>query len=391
MHLRSRGIWPRVVATGLVWVLAAGPVNGWAQQATTGQTPTAQAQVPAAQAPAGQEPSLTVDRDPVASPDPDAPAGSVAGPQTAPLGSIEKERGKYTLRQDAYEVRLNATVLDGSGRSIQTLDKDAFRVYEDGVPQTISSFRHEDLPVSLGILIDSSGSMYDKRVAVEQSSLDFVKLSNPEDEAFVVDFSWEAFIDQDFTNDIEKLRQGLGYIKSSGGTAIYDALVASADYLAKNAKHPKQVLLLITDGEDNASSATLEQAIRRIQDLDGPVIYCVGLLFGDDTDKRESRHARRVLETLAEQTGGAAYFPRSVKEIDGVAAEVAQDIRTQYTISYHSTKSPALGGYRQVHVEAKGKSTGRLSVRTRSGYFPKVAADASKAGAAELTPSGKRP
>ena len=220
--------------------------------------------------------------------------------------------GKYTLRQDAYEVRLNATVLDGGGRSIQTLTKDAFTVYEDGVQQTINSFRHEDLPVSLGLLIDSSGSMYDKRSAVDKAALDFVKLSNPEDEEFLVDFSWEAFIDQDFTNNIDKLQQGLGYIKSSGGTAIYDALVASADYLSKNAKHPKQVLLVVTDGEDNASTATLEQTIRRIQDLDGPVIYCVGLLFGEDTDKRESRHAKRVLETLAEQTGGAAYFPKSM-------------------------------------------------------------------------------
>ena len=281
-----------------------------------------------AQQPSKQEPSLTVDRDPVASPDADAPAPSATGaPQGIQSGVIEREHGKYTLRADAYEVRLNATVLDGSGRSIQTLDKDAFHVYEDGVPQTIASFRHEDLPVSLGLLIDSSGSMYDKRPAVDKASLDFVKLSNPEDEEFLVDFSWEAFIDQDFTNDIGKLEHGLEYVKSSGGTAIYDALVASADYLQKNAKHPKQVLLVITDGEDNASSATLEQTIRRIQDLDGPVIYCVGLLFGQDTDKRESRHARRVLETLAEQTGGAAYFPRSLNEVDGVAAEVAQDIR----------------------------------------------------------------
>ncbi len=269
-------------------------------------------------------------------------------------------------------MRLNATVIDAGGRSIQTLDKDAFHVYEDGVPQTISSFRHEDLPVSLGILIDSSGSMYDKRAAVEQASLDLVKLSNQEDEAFVVDFSWEAFIDQDFTSDINKLQQGLGYIKSSGGTAMYDALVASADYLSKNAKRPKQVLLIITDGEDNASSATLEQAIRRIQDLDGPMIYCVGLLFGDDTDKREARHARRVLETLSEQTGGVAYFPKSLKEVDAIAAEVAQDIRTQYTIAYHSTKDPKLGGYRQIHVDAREKGYGRLQVRTRTGYYPKV-------------------
>ena len=142
------------------------------------------------------------------------------------------------------------------------------------------------------------------------------------DRAFLVDFSWEAFIDQDFTNSIDKLQQGLSYIKSSGGTAIYDALVASADYLSKNAKHPKQVLLVITDGEDNASSATLEAAIRRIQDFDGPVVYCIGLLFGDDSSKSDSRRARRVLETLSEQTGGVAYFPKSVKEVDAITKEV---------------------------------------------------------------------
>lgn len=338
------------------------------------------------------QPSLTVDRDPLPSPDVEAPpAKATEAPQGIGATTIGKGAGgKYTLRTDAYEVRLNASVLDGSGQSVQTLQKDAFRVYEDGVPQTISSFRHEDLPVSLGILIDSSGSMYDKRVAVGKASVDFVKLSNPQDEAFLVDFSFEAFIDQDLTSDVGKLEAGLGFIKSSGGTAIYDALVASADYLTKNAKHPKQVLLLITDGDDNASTATLEQAIRRIQDLDGPVVYCVGLLFGDDATKSESRHAKRVLETLAEQTGGAAYFPRSVKDVDAVAAEVAQDIRRQYTITYHSTKSPTLGGYRQIHVEAKAKGFGRLQVRTRSGYYPKVAAAADAAGPG-LTDGGKRP
>jgi Ca-activated chloride channel family protein len=376
MHLRSKNFWPLMAAVG--WSAAvAGTAGGWAQQPAATQTQTKQQ-------PAARQPSLTVDRDPVPSPDPEQPAKSQgsAAPQSTGPEIIGREAGKYTLHEDAYEVRLNATVLDSGGRSIQTLDRTAFTVYEDGVQQTINSFRHEDLPVSLGLLIDSSGSMYDKRQAVDKASLDFVRLSNPEDEEFLVDFSWEAFIDQDFTNNIDKLQQGLGYIKSSGGTAIYDALVASADYLAKNAKHPKQVLLVVTDGEDNASSATLEQTIRRIQDLDGPVIYCVGLLFGDDTDKRESRHARRVLETLAEQTGGAAYFPKSLNQVDEVAAEVAKDIRTQYTISYHSTKSPTLGGYREIHVEAKAKSMGRLSVRTRSGYYPRVVADTSKGGSA---------
>ena len=366
MRLRSRGQAARhlgIACTAIVALLA----------------PTLYASQPAPQAAARNpvatpaQPPLDVDRDPVPSPDPDAPAAAPSPSQSSPsLGPISRANGRYTLREDAYEVRLNASVFDQSGRSIQTLNKDAFTVYEDGVRQTIAGFSHEDLPVSLGILIDSSGSMYDKRAAVDQASINLVRLSNREDEAFLVDFSTEAFIDQDFTSDISKLQQGLSYVKSSGGTAIYDAVVASADYLAKNAKRPKQVLLIVTDGEDNASSATLEQAIRRIQDLDGPVIYSIGLLFGDDTSKSEARHARRVLETLSQETGGQAYFPKSLKEVDGIAKEVANDIRTQYTIAYHSTKAPELGGYRQVHVEARDKGFSHLAVRTRSGYFPRI-------------------
>jgi VWFA-related protein len=345
----------------MLWVGAVGSVAQLWAQAANPQTPL----------------PLNVDRDPVPSPDPDLPAGATAstGPVAAPgAGQVTKDKsGRYTLQTDAYEVRLNVSVIDSAGRPVDTLPEDAFHVYEDGVPQTISSFRHEDLPVSIGLLIDSSGSMYDKRAAVDQAALDLVKLSNPQDEEFLVDFSSEAFIDQDFTSSIDKLRQGLTYIKSSGGTAAYDALVASADYLAKNAKNPKQVLIIITDGEDNASSATLEQAIRRIQDLDGPEIYSIGLLFGEDTDRREARNAKRVLSAISEQTGGIAYFPKSLKEVDGIAAEVAQDIRTQYTIAYRSTNPPSHGGYRQVHVDVRAKGFGKLDARTRSGYYPKTA------------------
>ena len=324
----------------------------------------------------GSAPSLTVDRDPIASPDGDTPPPQAVTGPAAPNQQVERQGGTYTLRTNVGEVRLNATVLDGNGRSVQTLGKDAFHVYEDGVPQTIASFRHEDLPVSLGILIDSSGSMYDKRAAVGKASLDFVRLSNPQDEAFLVDFSFEPYIDQDFTNDIHKLEAGLNYVKASGGTAIYDTIIASADYLARNAKRPKQVLLLVTDGDDNASSTSLEEAIKRVQELDGPTIYCVGLLFGPDEDKRESRHARRVLTSLAEQTGGLAYFPRRLEEVDDIAHQVAEDIRQQYTISYQPTKPARLGGYRQVHVDAKAQGFSRLSVRTRTGYYPKGAVDA---------------
>jgi VWFA-related protein len=321
-------------------------------------------------------PPLTVDRDPVPSPDPEStPASATAPGAQAPTGDqVQRSGGTYTLRTEVGEVRLNASVVDGNGRVVQTVPRDAFTVYEDGVVQNIASFRHEDLPVSLGILIDSSGSMYDKRAAVGKASLELIKLSNPSDEAFLVDFSWEAFIDQDFTRDIKKLAEGLNYVKASGGTAIYDAVVASADYLSHNAKQPKQVLLLITDGDDNASSSTLEETIRRVQELDGPTIYCVGLLFGPDEDKRESRHARRVLETLAEQTGGVAYFPRKLEDVDGIAAQVAADIRQQYTISYSSTKPARLGGYRAIRVTAQAKGYNKLTVRTRTGYFPKGSA-----------------
>jgi Ca-activated chloride channel family protein len=382
MHRRSRE--NRLRGVGGFFAFAA--LFGFAGLGALSQQPAGAQAAPQRSAPAQTavpgQPPLDIDRDPVPSPDPDPPPQSIGNQQPGPsVGTIARGTGgQYTLHEDAYEVRLNASVFDASGHSVQTLDKDAFHVYEDGVPQSIAGFRHEDLPVSLGILIDSSGSMYDKRVAVDEASLDLVKLSNREDEAFVVDFSWEAFIDQDFTSDINKLQQGLSFIKSSGGTAIYDALVASADYLSKNAQHPKQVLLVITDGEDNASSATLDQAIRRIQDFDGPVIYCIGLLFGDDTNKGEARHARRVLETLSEETGGQAYFPKSVKEVDAITKEVANDIRTQYTIAYHSSKSPTLGGYRVVHVDAKQKGFPKLSVRTRSGYYPRVGTAASVQG-----------
>lgn len=301
-------------------------------------------------------------------------------PSAAPSSSVQRGAGGvFTLHTEVGEVRLNATVLE-NGKPVQTLTGSAFHVFEDGVAQKILSFRHEDLPVSMGILIDSSGSMYDKREAVGKASLDFVRLSNPQDEAFLVDFSDEAYIDQDLTSSVDKLKTGLSYVKASGGTAIYDAVVASADYLSKNAKHPKQVLLLVTDGDDNASGATLDEAIRRVQDLDGPTIYCVGLLFGSDTSRSESRHARRVLETLAAQTGGVAYFPKKLSEVDDIAVQVAQDIRQQYTIAYRSTKPASEGGYRQVRVEAKEKGYGKLDVRTRSGYFPK--------GAQEKTPGG---
>jgi len=348
--------------------------------------PSSQAQTAPPQKPETQPP-LNVDRDPVRSPDAeDNEPVSPEHPGSANRGAQQLERGAhggFTLKRNVDEVVLNVTVLDEGGHLVTDLKKDDFRIFEDGVPQTVASFQHQDIPVSIGMIIDNSGSMRDKRAAVNTAALDLVKASNRDDEAFVVNFSDEAFIDQDFTSDIGKLREGLAHIDSKGGTALYDAVVASADQLAKNAKRPKQALLIITDGEDNASTFSLEQTIRRVQDLQGPVVYSIGLLFGDEGGGRESRRAKRALKLLSDETGGISFFPKSLADVDPIAAEVARDIRNQYTIGYHSTKPASQGGYRMVKVEVHATGHGKLFARTRSGYYPKPVAPESKTAQAQ--------
>ncbi len=313
---------------------------------------------------------LTVDRDPVRSPD--------GEPSANPAAQIRKEGTGYVLHADVEEVVLNCTVLEGS-RLVPDLKKENFEVYEDGVRQTLISFQHTDLPVSIALVVDNSGSMARKRPSVNKSAMDLIQASNPQDEAFVVNFSDEAFIDQDFTSNVGKLRDGLAHLEARGGTALRDAVVASADKLAADAKHPKQVLILITDGDDNASTLSLEQTIHRVQQLSGPVIYTIGLLFGGETghredreERREARDARRALERLSTETGGMAFFPKNIGQVDQIAAEVARDIRNQYTLGYHSTKPTTVPGFRRLEVTAQARGMSKLTVRTRTGYYPVV-------------------
>ncbi len=378
--------WVWIAGISLAGAIAAGGIRAAAQTPADNdappQNPTGQSAVMQKHPPS----PLTQDSDPVPSPD---PQGAVPGQAKTPLGEeqapgagdeITKENGRFTLRTNAFEVRLNASVFDSSDHEVDTLPESAFKIYEDGTLQKIVGFRHEDLPISLGILIDSSGSMYDKRPSVDAAALNLVKLSNPKDEAFLVDFNSEPYIDQDFTSSISKLQQGLAYVKAGGGTALYDAVIASADYLSKNAKQSKQVLLIVTDGDDNSSNATLEEAIQRVQALDGPSIYCIGLLFGGDLNHKDSKHSREVLAQLSEETGGQAYFPKTLRDVDGIAQQVAQDIRSQYMIEYRPTKPMSVPGYRTIHVEASEKGYHGLRVRTKAGYFPKTGLQSAGAG-----------
>jgi VWFA-related protein len=316
------------------------------QQPANGQ-PTTRQQTPPLRSP--NQPSDTVQ----------VPAGNGQAPDS-------ENSGVYVFRKQVEEVRLHATVVDDRQHLVTNLDKSAFTVYENGQPQQITSFLHEDVPVALGIVIDNSGSMRDKRPAVNQATINLVKSSNPQDEVFVVNFNDDYYLDQDYTDSIPKLKESLERYETRGGTALYDAVLASTDHLMKAPKLEKRVLFVVTDGEDDASLNTLEQTIRKVQQENGPTIYTIGIL---DEQGSHKRRAQRALREMAESTGGVAFFPASLDEVDRITQQIAHDIRNQYTLLYKPTNPQSRGGYRQVKVEARARGFGKLQVRTRSGYY----------------------
>jgi len=300
---------------------------------------------------------------PPAKPTPPSAEGSSSHGQSA-QSSADEQQGSFLFHKEVDEVVLHATVVDDKQHIITNLDRTAFTVYEDGKPQNIVSFRHEDIPVAMGVVIDNSGSMREKREKVNKAAINLVKASNPQDEVFIVNFNDEYYLDQDFTNNLSKLKEALEKVETRGGTALYDAAVASADHLKKYAKLDKKVLFVVTDGEDNASRESLEQAIRRLQEENGPAVYAIGLL-----GEEKQRRARKALQFIAEKTGGIAFFPKSLDEVDAISQQVAHDIRNQYTMVYKPSNPKTSGGYRAIKVDAKAKGFGKLMVRTKSGYY----------------------
>ena len=309
------------------------------------------------------------------------PPGQQSTPPPAkPATKAPPSSNEYKINVDVNLVVLHATVLDKRGRSIDDLGKDDFHVYEDGVPQKLSVFSHADIPVTMGIVIDDSGSMREKRPAVNAASLTFVKTSNVQDQVFVVNFNDVYYLDTpgDFASNIEDLKAALDKIDSRGGTALYDAVNAALDHL-KLGNRDKKTLLVITDGEDNASRYSLDELVKRAQKSNA-VIYCIGLL-GDEqpgglfkVHGGGAKHAAKVLKELAEITGGQAYFPKSLSEVEQTCVQIAHDIRNQYTLAYYPTNAAKDGTFRAVRVEAMAPGRGKLMVRTRTGYYaPKAA------------------
>jgi VWFA-related protein len=326
-----------------------------ANPAPTKAAPPAQTAPPAASAPGNS---------PAAAGEP-APQGTEqAAPQSPGQGPDTGDSGAFVFKKQVEEVVLHATVFDDKQRFVTNLEKNAFTVYEDGHPQTITSFRHEDIPVSIGIVVDNSGSMREKRQKVNAASLNLVRASNPNDEVFIVNFNDEYYLDQDFTSNVNKLKEALEKVETRGGTALYDAVVASADWL-KHGKLEKKVIFVVTDGEDTASSQSLEQAVRRLQAENGPTVYSIAILGDEEHPKR----ARRALQVMSDRTGGIAFFPKTLDEVDAISRSVAHDIRNQYTIGYKPSTPMSRGGYRSVKVDAKSRNYGKLLVRTKSGYY----------------------
>ena len=353
------------LATICVFGIVAWAQNQPAPQPSPGMTPPSapgvtQQTVPASNsaAPADQ----TQEQQPVPKA-PNQPGDTVQVPVQGQ--APESQSGDvYIFKKEVDEVTLHATVVDSNNRLVTDLGRNDFQVFEDGQPQKIVSFRREDIPVAMGIVIDNSGSMRDKRPAVNAAAINLVKSSNPQDKVFIVNFNEEYFLDQDYTASIPKMEDALQRIEARGGTALYDATVASADHLKKSGPLEKKVLLVVTDGEDNASRESLEQAIRNLQAQNGPTVYTIGIL-GDEHSKR----ARRALRDMAEETGGVAFFPKDVSEVSAITTQIAHDIRNQYTIVYKPSKPQSAGGYRTVKVEANAKGYKHLQVRTRSGYY----------------------
>ncbi len=281
--------------------------------------------------------------------------------QTPPAPATPEEP---TFSVGTRLVVLPVSVLDKSGKLVTDLKQSAFKVFENGVEQPIKIFRREDVPISLGIIIDNSGSMREKRQRVEAASLDLVRASNPQDEVFIVNFNDDPFLDVPFTNDIKKMEEGIARIDSRGGTAMRDAISESMDYMRKEGKRQKKVLLVITDGNDNASNVSLEKLVSRAQQNE-ILVYSIGLL--NEEERREAKLARRALDAISHDSGGLAFYPKGASDVDEIALQVAHEIRNQYTIAYSPTVQEMDGSFRQIKVTVNGP--GHPMVRTRTGYY----------------------
>ncbi|HSE49258.1 MAG TPA: VWA domain-containing protein [Terriglobales bacterium] len=270
----------------------------------------------------------------------------------------------YTINVSVNEVVLHATVRNHKGAPVAGLARNDFQILEDGVPQPIRHFGQADIPVTVGLVIDNSGSMRPRRAEVVAAALAFAASSNPQDEIFVVNFNEHVRFglprEIPFTDEPARLRAALGTVKSDGKTALYDAVVAALEHL-KQGNRDKKVLIVVSDGADNASTHTKAQMLELATRSDA-ILYGVGLYEPDDPDRNP-----HVVKELARVGGGEAYFPRELRDVVPTCERIAHAIRNQYTLTYVPTNQKKDGAYRTIQVQVT-PATRDLTVITRRGY-----------------------
>jgi Ca-activated chloride channel homolog len=268
-----------------------------------------------------------------------------------------------TFRSDTRLVVLNVSVFDQSGKIVRDLPQSAFTVYENGEKQTLSVFRQEDVPISLGLIVDNSASMTDKRDRVASAALALVKASNPQDEVFIIDFNEKAVLAKEFTNNIKDLESALRNLDAKGETAMRDALLLGIEHLRHRAHREKKVLVVVTDGEDNSSVET-QAHLAQVAQQNDVIVYAVGLLGAEEPDS--AARAKTQLNELTQQTGGRAWYPNDVADIANITPEIAHEIRNQYVLAYTPTNLAADGSFRKIRVDVDVPG---VLLRTRAGYY----------------------
>jgi Ca-activated chloride channel homolog len=281
-------------------------------------------------------------------------------PQTPTAGS--------TLKVDVDLVNVYATVTDAQNRVITGLDPEHFKVWEDKLEQKIEYFSAEDVPISIGVVFDLSGSMKDKIATARDAATTFFNTGNPQDEYFLVTFSDRPKIAEDFTTDIAKLRTRLVFEATKGMTALYDAVYLGLERL-KEGTQPKKALLLITDGEDNRSRYTFSNVREFVKEQDVQ-IYAIGIVTDWNSNLGSGRTGRALIEELSDLTGGHAFFPDSVYDLEDICTKIAVELKNQYVLGYRSTNEAKDGKWRKIKVQVEPpKGVGRLNVRFKTGYF----------------------
>jgi len=304
------------------------------------------------------------------------PAAREPSRPVQPAQSSQSADNPFRINVDVDLVTLPVNVVDKDGRIVAGLTQDNFQVFEDKVQQDIGLFKHEDIPLNMGLVIDNSGSMKAKRERVHSAALSFVRESNPDDETFVIAFDDQAWLQQDFTGSLGDLVDALDELDPRNQTAMHDAIYLGIEHV-KTGRLDKKVVLVISDGEDTASQLSYEKVLAYARNSKNVAVYAIGLLEESESGggifrlgRSPQKKAREALKEIAEVTGGRAYFPKSIDEVEAICRQIARELRNQYTIGYYPKNTQKDGSLRAIEVKVINppKSAGKIVVNTKTGY-----------------------